>query len=73
MHIMATNLSVWLATVAGEATEALMYEQRISDWEALQNYPSQSNRSGDASVQEGSVAEIDKGDVFGTFCYRILD
>ena len=70
MHIMATNFSVWLATVAGEATEALIYEQKVMDWQADQEEMSSYDQADDKVMDE---LQRDDSEVTGKgFCLRIM-
>ena len=68
MHIMATNFSVWLATVAGEATEALIYEQKVMDWQADQEEMSSYNQADDKAMDE--LQRDDSGVMGKSFCLR---
>ena len=59
MHIMATNLSVWLATVAGEATEALVYEEQVEEWFEQQSIDNVSSAKPSEDSDYSSYSESD--------------
>ena len=71
MHIIATNLSVWLTTIATEATEALVYEKKLKDWQSQQDDDALVNESNPKAYDLEGSAEIEDGEVFGVTCYIV--